>query len=721
MTNTRREFIKNTGLLAGASLFGNVCASVNPLPSWIAQKANKPAQAPIDRHALVSRHNVVIEKVDARNPLQVGNGEFAFGTDITGLQTFYGNTMSQWGWHTAPLPAGKKIEDFQLEQWDSYGRKVGYATRPYLSSKGQDPLYEWLRANPHRLNLGRFRLLIDENIPIPADIVRPRQELDLWRGRVISRYEIAGQSVEVQTCVHPTRDLVAFRVSSSLLKEGRMAFELGFPYGSEKFGGNGEDWTLPARHETQWVLPNEYQADIKRRLDDDHYSVRLAWEGTASLTERRAHELILHPKTNAGVFEFSCSFAKEAFGGEPAKPQAIFEESAKHWQTFWTTGGAVDLSGSKDQRWRELERRIVLSQYLVAVNEAGSLPLAESALANNSWYGKFNLEMHWWHGAHFALWDRWPLFERSLGWYHQILATARETAKQQGYRGARWPKTPGPEGRDMPSPVSPLLIWQQPHPICYAQLDYRLRPTRETLEKWRDIVFATAEFMASFAVLDPQTGKFNLGPPIKTMPENTDAKTTRNPAFELSYWRFGLRVAQGWREKLGLAREPAWDNVLNNLAPLPQMDGVYLLQEGMTDTYSSKNFEHPSLIGMLGMLPGDGVDKKVMKATVRKVWETWRWGRVWGWDFQMMAMAAARNGEPDIAVAALLHSAKTNEVSANGFPSGGPYPYFPPSGGLLYTIALMAAGWDGGPEGNAPGFPADGSWVVKWEGLKTAP
>jgi len=36
--------------------------------------------------------------------------------------------------------------------------------------------------------------------------------------------------------------------------------------------------------------------------------------------------------------------------------------------------------------------------------------------------------------------------------------------------------------------------------------------------------------------------------------------------------------------------------------------------------------------------------------------------------------------------------------------------------------AMMAAGWDGAPAGKpAPGFPDDGNWVVKWEGLKKAP
>ena len=34
---------------------------------------------------------------------------------------------------------------------------------------------------------------------------------------------------------------------------------------------------------------------------------------------------------------------------------------------------------------------------------------------------------------------------------------------------------------------------------------------------------------------------------------------------------------------------------------------------------------------------------------------------------------------------------------------------------------MMAAGWDGAPDGDAPGFPRDGSWTVRWEGLRRMP
>ena len=86
-----------------------------------------------------------------------------------------------------------------------------------------------------------------------------------------------------------------------------------------------------------------------------------------------------------------------------------------------------------------------------------------------------------------------------------------------------------------------------------------------------------------------------------------------------------------------------------------------------------------------------------------------------------MAMAAARVGEPRIAVEALLKESARNQFDRRGVHTKGPCPDLPGNGGLLYAVAMMAAGWDGGPSSNAPGFPQDGNWVVRWEGLKRAP
>jgi hypothetical protein len=400
-----------------------------------------------------------------------------------------------------------------------------------------------------------------------------------------------------------------------------------------------------------------------------------------------------------------------------------FAASEKHWDRFWHTGGAIDLAGSRDPRAEELERRVVLSQYLTAIQCAGSMPPQETGLTVNSWYGKFHLEMHWWHAAHFALWNRVNLLERSLAWYSSILASAQRTAQAQGYRWARWPKMVGPEGRDSPSPIGPLLIWQQPHPIFYADLCYRTHPNRETLERHQQVVHETAAFMASFAFSDPGSRRFVLGPPVIPAQENHPPRETWNPTFELAYWRHGLTIAQRWRERLGMKREASWDEVGTRLASLPVLDGVYLAHENCPQTYTERNSDHPSLLGALGMLPGDGVDRETMRRTLVKVLKEWQWDKTWGWDYPLTAMTAARLGESRLAIDALLMTTPKNRYLSNGhnWQRDSLPCYLPGNGGLLYAVAMMAAGWQGVPRMNAPGFPTDGSWTVRWENLSPAP
>jgi hypothetical protein len=535
--------------------------------------------------------------------------------------------------------------------------------------------------------------------------------------------------VTVTTCVHPTRDALAVRIESPALADGRVAVRIAFPYGSP--GAGAADWTKPNAHTTTMTLTGLTTATFERRLDGDAYSAELDWNGGAKLRETARHTFRLEP-ASVESFEFVLAFSPKPIPNPDPDlaPLPTFASTraaaAAHWQGFWSSGGAIDLHQSKDPRAPELERRIVLSQYLMALNAAGSLPPQESGLACNSWNGKFHLEMHWWHAAHFALWGRWPLLERSLGYYRSILPQARELAHSQGYRGLRWPKMTDASGEDSPSPVGTLLIWQQPHPIFYAELDWRLHPTRATLEKWKEIVFGTADFLASYPHYDPKEKRFDLGPPMKHVSENIHAPKCKNTTFELAYWRFGLRTAQAWRERLGLAPAPEWARVLKGLAPLPAADGVYLTQEGMAETYTRNNWEHPGQLGPLGMMPGDGVDPATMRNTVVKTMQVWQWPRCWGWDFPMAAMAAARVGEPELAIRALLLDCpQKNAYLPNGTNpmarGKGFIPYFPANGGLLYAAAMMAAGWDGAPEKNAPGFPDDGQWVVKWEGLHRAP
>jgi hypothetical protein len=254
--------------------------------------------------------------------------------------------------------------------------------------------------------------------------------------------------------------------------------------------------------------------------------------------------------------------------------------------------------------------------------------------------------------------------------------------------------------------------------MFFAELEYRLKPTRATLEKWAPILNETAEYMAGFAQLDPATKQYYLTP---DMPPGEQGLTT-NSVFDLAYWRWGLDQAQLWRERMKLARVGQWEEVRRNLTPLPTRDGLFVHSTEWPDTYTKRNYEHPDPVGVFGMLPPvDGVDAETAHRTVREVVRVWQWERTWGWDYPWTAMAAARVGEPKLAVDSLLMNTPKNVYDWRGVNEGGPCPYLPGNGGLLYAAAMMAVGWDGAPNRHAPGFPNDGSWTVKWEGLKLAP
>ena len=689
--------------------------------------------APIDRKALVTRHNITLQQFDPQNPLSVGNGEFCFTVDATGLQTFPEaftattplGTLSDWGWHTAPNPNGWDIDKFPFKLYPNLaGRLVPYADVPHNQ---QTPEIKWLRANPHRLDLAQIGFVLrkaDGTLATTNDLTDVSQKLDLWSGNIHSHFVFAGQPVEVQTVADPDHDGIAVRVASPLVRTHQLTIQIRFPYGT------GEtitaDWNHPDAHTTIFTSPKPGLGHFTRQLDNDIYVADARWSSGAVITNTAKHEYEIGYADSklSDTLELTCDFATKA--NAPVEKFAKIRLAAEaRWQKFWQTGGAIDLSGSTDPRWFELERRIVLSQYLTRIQSAGDNPPAETGLTYNTWEGKFHLEMHWWHAAHFALWDRTPLLERSLEYYHRILPRAEGTAKRQGYAGARWPKMTSPSGAESPSPVGPFLVWEEPHPIFYAELCRRAHPDQAMLKKYADIVFATADFMASFPAWDDKTQRYVLGPTLQCAQEIFPKDKTFNPTFELTYWRWALETAQQWRLQLGLPRETKWDDVLAKLAKPAVADDKYLFTESTPDSYTNPkwNADHPAVVGALSFVPGPGIDQATMQHTFDWIWKNWNWLDTWGWDYPLLAMTAARLGDGDRAIDALLLDTPKNHYAINGhvYQRPGLTIYLPANGGLLYATALMAAGWDGAPKRNAPGFPDNGKWSVKWENLKVAP
>jgi len=408
--------------------------------------------------------------------------------------------------------------------------------------------------------------------------------------------------------------------------------------------------------------------------------------------------------------------------------EETFNLSGLHWKKFWGTGGALDLSESTDPRASELERRIILSRYLTAVQCAGSMPPQETGLTFNSWFGKFHLEMHWWHAVHFVLWNKPELLERSLDWYKKIFSTAKKTTEHQGYKGVRWPKMTSYDGRESPSEIGVFLIWQEPHPIYYAELLYKQKKEKSVLEKYKEIVFESAEFMSSYAHWDEKNKRYVLGPPLIPAQEIYKPDSAMNPLFELAYWKFGLQTAQLWRERLGLDRNNLWDNVIKNLSRFPVKNNLYQNAETALQTFDNEfhRNDHPALLAAFGMLPdlnekfsSDSINSEIMRNTLHEVMKSWNWETTWGWDYPLIAMTAARTGEPETAVDALMMDVQKNTYLNNGhnYQNERLPVYLPGNGGLLNAVALMAEGWEGAPDIKAPGFPKNGKWIVKYEGL----
>ncbi len=101
----------------------------------------------IDRHSLVTRHN--IEWNDIMGQIPLGNGEFCFNTDGTGLQIFGGNTMSHRAWHSFLLPEG-----FTPDQIPSTGTfQKGPVRGPDVFPEGSSEIRSWMFDNPHIFNL----------------------------------------------------------------------------------------------------------------------------------------------------------------------------------------------------------------------------------------------------------------------------------------------------------------------------------------------------------------------------------------------------------------------------------------------------------------------------------------------------------------------------------------------------------------------------------------
>ena len=713
----------------------------------------------IDRHAVVNRNNPIITEASDLASLTVGNGHFAATVDVTGLQSFpfdYGagvplNAMSDWGWHkfenTNGLTASESEKAFDF----GHGHQEVYAVEYKKAEDGRHKdATEYFRVNPHRLNLGTIGLNLKDAsgkaISLQA-LSSIRQEQKLWDGEIESSFTADDETVEVTTGVHPTKDALYARIVSNLLRDHRATVALRFSYPTGKHADDGNDWAKPERHHSTIIVQDKHSALIKRTLDSTTYYVRILWEGEATFKACDCHHFEL--TTDEDILTFSAEYLPH----QPNQADTTGFEydqyhkaTLRHWNHWWKQGAFVDFSRCTDPRAKELERRVVLSQYLTQINCANNMPPQESGLTYNTWFGRPHLEMTWWHITDFALWNHPETVQQILAWYNETAyPVARQIAQRQGFKGVRWMKMTDPWAGEAPSNTGSFLIWQQPHYIYLAEEMYRANPTVETLKEYSEQVEATAEFMADFVTFDQHSGRYILKG-CTAMQECMTKDISYNHPFELAYWQYGLAVAQQWRERQGKEHIALWDDIIHRLSPLPEADGIYTAGLPIGNQQESEAFDpfdasgkkietfadkcrndHPAVLGACGLLPSGNAPytlqyhQEKMKKTLNWVMQNWNWQTTWGWDYGMIAMTAARLGDPETALKALFIDTQKNTYLKNGHNFQTPDRlriYLPGNGALLTAVAMMCAGWDGCREPLNPGFPKDGKWDVRWEGLQ---
>ncbi len=363
------------------------------------------AKSSIPRKKIVQSFNVRRNASSKTTPLQVGNGNLAFGADITGLQTFEAfNTLSTWGWHNFSLPTTAhqtSPDDFAGVDWPTHGRQVNYdAPNP-----AQPELSDWLIKNPQRLNLARIGLDFGNASVTEADLANATQELDLWTGGLKSQFLYKGVPVEVETWAHPEQDMIGISITSDLLATGELGMYIDFPDAdTHKFDAPfvgvypnvtatssnasapyaNSSSTAGAEREAFWSYFDPWYGTIQRTLvsqdgtnnpNGSSYYLQLQWDNfgrfKGPLPGTKGRYLLNTPNSTDIMFVVAFSvegdFVPMTYGG-------VSDISSDWWSDYWTTGAFVDLTSSSAPEAKELQRRTILSQYLSVVNGASSSP-----------------------------------------------------------------------------------------------------------------------------------------------------------------------------------------------------------------------------------------------------------------------------------------------------------------------------------------------------------
>lgn len=584
----------------------------------------------------IIKYNLKFNHIDSKNPVTIGNGDFAITLDQTGTQSLYEtykdiplSTMSNKNWFYKDK---KNIKP-------SYVDGKAYM----LFNLDNDPNYQTNRQYPFKYSFMQILLYDNDKLIDINNIKDVKQELDLYKGIVTSSFNYKEKINKTISFIYQDHDEFNFKLQSDNLN-----LALKFNYPSYTKNGYRLD-----------ILPNVLvKEDRITLLYDDKNS--LSFKLKSSSKYQIVENTLIFDDNNVS-FSLALDEIKEG----------------KLLDEFWKCDNGIIIDNE------ELVKKMVLSKYLLHVNSTGIYPPQESGLTYNCWNSKFHLEMHLIHSL-------WNIYNNHVGdlvksfdYYLSIMPSSLKRASLNGYKGLRFPKMTGPDGEDSPSNIGPLLIWQAPHILFMLQEIYYLYNKENIIKKYEPLISGTIDFMISFLTL--KDSKYQMLDPLLEACESIPLDRCQNPSFELEYWRYTLE------------RQPKIDTVLyghqrydylditSKIITPKEDDGIYLKTYGVIDKYDLYK-DHPTEGFLMSFFKSKIVDKEKMVKTIDYILKNMDLSSYWGWDFPFLGLSLLNCGEIEKSIEVTQLNTINNQYLYNGYntsPRDDLKAYLPGNGAFL--------------------------------------
>ena len=248
----------------------------------------------------------------------------------------------------------------------------------YNAYNSSEPdISQWLIANPGRINLGRIGLLfVNKTDTVESDLGSKTQMLDLYTGTIQSSFVFNGALVELTTACDSRSDSLAISIKSELLASGQLGLFFDFPYPSsamfqEPVVGIWGNSTL-----TTSMTTTGKAAVITQTVDENSHYVKASWSqskgsmtgpiGAANGGANQYH----FTAAGSSSLDLTVEFRPDSDKFHDMTASKVQQNSARGWELYWAEGAFLDLTGTQNANASELQRRVILSQYLLAVNSA---------------------------------------------------------------------------------------------------------------------------------------------------------------------------------------------------------------------------------------------------------------------------------------------------------------------------------------------------------------